>query len=71
MKKFGTGASAVEISLVEIPLKETDKNIYAVREIGGEMKHFAGYYTAKSYEDAHLAYIREPFGQSETEMEKE
>lgn len=63
-KTFGTGPCAVEIT-------KTNKNTYAVVEVGDIVKHFAGYYTARSYEDAHLAYIREPFGQSETEMEKE
>ena len=63
-KKFGFGVEEVEIT-------KKSEGIYAVREIGDCVKHFAGYYKAKSYEEAFLAYIREPFGQSETEMEKE
>lgn len=55
MKRFGTGPNAVEI-------KKIAKNIYSVVEVGDIMKHFAGLFKARSYKDAYLAYIREPFG---------
>lgn len=55
MKRFGTGPNAVEI-------KKIRKYIYSVVEVGDVMKHFAGLFKARSYKDAYLAYIREPFG---------
>jgi restriction endonuclease S subunit len=54
-KKFGYGPFAVEIT-------KEEKNLYAVVEVGDCVKHFAGRYKAKSFEDAHLKYIRNPFG---------
>lgn len=54
-KRFGRGPSAVEIT-------DEGNGIYAVVEIGDIVKHFAGRYAAKSFEQAHLAYIRNPFG---------
>lgn len=55
MKKFGYGADSVEIT-------KENKNTYAVVEVGDIVKHFAGRYKAKSFEDAFLAYIKNPFG---------
>lgn len=54
-KRFGTGPCAVEIT-------REGRNLYAVVEVGDCVRHFAGRYKAKSFEQAHLAYIRNPFG---------